>query len=77
MYFAKVGDRVKIKNNKNGAYKDMTGEVMRVLISGLAVVAIDSKFHKNLRKGYSYTPNIQAGNYEILVKVKSMPLEVE
>ena len=76
MRFAKVGDRVRIKNNLNGTYKDMTGEVVCVLKSGMAKVAIDSEFHKNLRKGYTYTPYIQIGNYEVLVE--SVPtLEVE
>ena len=76
MRFAKVGERVRVLNNKNGAYKNMTGEVIRVLLSGLAVVAIDSEFHKNLGIGYSYTPNIQFGNYEILAESIST-LEVE
>ena len=76
MRFAKVGERVRVLNNKNGAYKNMTGEVIRVLTSGLAVVDIDFEFHKNLKTGYSHTPNIQFGNYEILAESIST-LEVE
>ena len=76
MRFAKVGDRVKIKNNSNGLYKDMTGEVTWVFISGTATVAIDSKFHKNLGKVYSHNPRITLGNYEVLPKFGSI-LEVE
>lgn len=77
MRFAKIGERVKIKNNKNGAYKDMTGEVIWVFISGTATVAIDPEFHKILGKVYSHKPNILLGNYEVLAKISGSILEVE
>lgn len=78
MRFAKVGDRVRIKNNLNGCYKDMLGKVINVFPSGTATVAIDSKFFKELDElGFSFKPRITLGNYEVLAKICVSTLEVE
>lgn len=73
---AKIGERVRIKNNLNGAYKDMLGEVIDVFPSGTATVAIDHKFLRALDElGFSFRPRITIGNYEVLTRMSTLEVE--
>lgn len=78
MRFARIGERVRVKNNKNGTYKDMTGIVEEVFPSGTAMVAIDGNYIRTLSElGFSFHPRITAGNYEVITKIGMSTLEVE
>lgn len=75
---ARIGDRVKIRNNKNGPYKNLTGTVVAVRESGGIRVTFDKKYEIPLEQmGYMFrNAFISSDSYDFIDSRKDC-IEVE